>query len=211
LGWIPFKKKGVLYYGFDLNKYKDIKPFPIKETLKIDNDAIIILYVGKLDPLKNPIYLLDVLRILNNPLVYYLLVGEGPEEQKIIQKAIELGLQNNVKFLGWRNDVYSIMLASNVFVFPRVEHEKEGFGKVIIEAQAAGLPAIITTGIPQDAVFLKNLADTLPLQNSEKLWAERLSVILNSKKPNQLNGLNVLMNSHFEIKNGTNNLLDLYR
>ena len=73
-------------------------------------------------------------------------------------------------FTGMRSDVCDLMQAMNVFVFPSLY---EGLPVSLVEAQAAGLPCIISDGVPE-ACMLTNLVQRVALKESARQWAERI-------------------------------------
>ena len=74
-----------------------------------------------------------------------LLVGTGNGQSNIREKVDDLGLSDSVFFLGNRGDVNRILQAMDVFLFPSLY---EGLGIAALEAQAAGLPCIISDSVP---------------------------------------------------------------
>lgn len=74
-----------------------------------------------------------------------MLVGDGDGRGKIEDLVKEKNLQEDIKFLGMRDDVYNILQAMDVFVFPSLY---EGLPVTLIEAQSAGLPCIISNQVP---------------------------------------------------------------
>lgn len=68
-------------------------------------------------------------------------LGEGPEEDKLKQLALELDLIENVKFLGFKKNPYNYMKNADLFVLSSLW---EGFGHVIVEAMACGTPVLAT-------------------------------------------------------------------
>ena len=75
-------------------------------------------------------------------------MGSGPHEQKLVRKALQLGIQDNITFLGYVNDIRNYINALDIFVLPSLS---EGLGISVIEAMAAGKPVIATRvgGIPE--------------------------------------------------------------
>lgn len=78
----------------------------------------------------------------------FILAGEGEEREKLETLAKELCVDNVVHFLGNRDDMPSVMAAMDVFVLSSLN---EGFGRVIVEAMAAGVPVVATGvgGVPE--------------------------------------------------------------
>ena len=97
--------------------------------------------------------------------------------EKEVQQIIKLNkLEDKVHFLGTRSDVNELLICSNLFFFPSIF---EGLGIVIIEAQAAGLPCLISSTIPK-AVNCGG-CDVLDLNKKTEEWAIRINDILDGK------------------------------
>ncbi len=70
---------------------------------------------------------------------FLILLGEGELRQELEQLTIDLGIAENVRFLGWRSDVARVMSACDIFCLPS---RNEGMGKVLVEAMAMGKPIV---------------------------------------------------------------------
>jgi len=108
-------------------------------------EAIDLLYVGRLVDFKNVDLLLEALALLaqDSPAIRCAIVGDGPERARLEKLAAQLGLADNVIFTGFLEDVgsvYGMMKAASVLVLPS---KREGFGIVVLEANAAGLPVVV--------------------------------------------------------------------
>jgi glycosyltransferase involved in cell wall biosynthesis len=105
-----------------------------------------IIYVGRLLSHKNVEMLVGALKVVKDtmPDIKMLIVGDGPERNKIEERVNVLGLQDNISILSDVNhvDKYGLMKASKMLVLPSV---REGFGLVIVEAHAAGIPVVTTS------------------------------------------------------------------
>lgn len=202
----------VLYYGVDLSAFRiKVDPLVLKNELNVPDKAKLILFTGRMNQVKNPCFVVDILAevLKKHKDVYAIFIGKGDLEAEVLEKAQRLGVSNNIRMLGWRNDVALIMRSCDVFVFPRIEHSMEGLGLVVVEAQAAGLPMILSKGIPEDAIVVEELAHFLPLDVS--MWAEKLfSITNNPQRVQQKDAIDKMMRSDFELKRATENLLSLY-
>lgn len=103
-----------------------------------------IIFAGRLLSHKNIDILLRAVAVIRaeKPNISVLIIGDGPERSALESLSRELGLQQNVEFLGFldrHEDVYALMHSSKVFVLPS---DREGFGLVVIEANACGLPVV---------------------------------------------------------------------
>ncbi len=121
--------------GIDLKAINNISPS------KIQSDVI---YAGRLMNFKNVDVLIKSVNLLRNenPLIKCLIVGDGPEKAKLLALSHKLKVDRNIKFTGFlskQDDIYSLMKSSKVFVLPSI---REGFGIVILEANACGIPVI---------------------------------------------------------------------
>lgn len=132
-------------------------------------DALVIGHVGRLIGVKNHAFLLEVFERVRRscPDSVLLLVGSGPLEDQLRQKAAALGIGDAVRFLGVREDVPRLMQAMDVFVLPSLF---EGLGIAAVEAQAAGLPCIVSDTVPA-AVRMTDSVAFLPLELPEH-WAD---------------------------------------
>lgn len=155
-------------FSFDPKVRKEIR-----EVLGTDNNMCVYGNVGSFCKRKNQTFLLQVFRKVNstNPNTELWLVGDGQDREKIEKLAQELNISESIKFLGQREDVNRIMQGMDCFVFPSLS---EGLGIVAIEAQASGLPTIVSDGVPDD-VLITELANKIRLSDGIEKWANALS------------------------------------
>lgn len=122
----------------------------VRAELGIGPNEPVVLTVGRLNPEKGHRYLLESAQLAcqHIPSLRVLIVGEGPLRDKLEASARSLHLDAVVSFLDWRDDVASLMAASDLFVLPST---RESFGLVILEALALGVPVIATRvgGVPE--------------------------------------------------------------
>ena len=135
-------------------------------------DELTIGHVGRFSPQKNHPFLLDIFAALlkREPNAVLLLVGGG-DMPKIQAKAQALGVAEHVRFLGVRSDVADLMQVMDVFVFPSLY---EGLPVTMVEAQAAGLPCLISDKVPPECILTDGLVDVLPLSAAPEIWAEKI-------------------------------------
>jgi glycosyltransferase involved in cell wall biosynthesis len=112
-----------------------------------------ILYVGRFHYVKCPHIVIEAFSVLAReaPDATLIMLGSGPEESKLHERVRALGLEDRVKFPGWkgRAEVLEYMETSSVFLFPSAE----GAGMVVLEAMACGLPVVcLDFGGPGDMV-----------------------------------------------------------
>ncbi|PWM45020.1 MAG: glycosyl transferase family 1 [Clostridia bacterium] len=153
-------------YTYDSNKRIEMR-----RQLNLTDD-LVIGHVGRFNPQKNHPFLINIFAALlrREPNAVLLLVGGGEGMSKMQEKAQELGIAEHVRFLGVRSDVADLMQAMDVFVFPSLY---EGLGIALIEAQAAGLPCVVSDTIPHEA-YLTDLVDSESLSAPAEKWAEKI-------------------------------------
>ncbi|NUU75300.1 glycosyltransferase family 1 protein [Paenibacillus xylanilyticus] len=141
----------------------------VRKQLGIEN-KFVVGHVGRFTSIKNHEFLIDIFKSIRekNKDAVLLLVGDGELRSKIESKVIELGLKDHVIMTGARTDVSNLLQAMDVFVFPSFF---EGLGIVAIEAQAAGLPCIVSESIPVEA-FVTKLIKSVSLFESSSKWSE---------------------------------------
>ncbi len=136
LSLYPFEKITVLHNGIDFKAlHKAPKASP---SLKP-----VILYLGRLKKYKRVDHLIQALAILkkDQPQAELHIAGKGDDEARLLQITRELGLNDSVRFLGFIDEARKQELLHQSAVFA-IASEKEGWGISVIEANAAGLPAV---------------------------------------------------------------------
>jgi glycosyltransferase involved in cell wall biosynthesis len=119
-----------------------------REKERFDHDAILFTCVGRLEPQKNPLLLVQAFAALNNPRTHLIMLGEGSLREQLAAYIREHGLERCVHLLGKRNEVPECLAASDVFV---LSSNWEGNPLAVMEAMAAGLPVVGTAvgGVPE--------------------------------------------------------------
>lgn len=148
---IKEKKTAVIYNGIDIEEYQ--KPVDIikkKEELGIKGNEFIIGNVGNLYPVKGQIYLIKAAKkvIEENPYTKFLIIGRGELETRLKEETIKLGLNSNILFTGFREDIKEVLRIMDIFVLSSIS---EGLPISLIEAMACKVPVICTKvgGIPE--------------------------------------------------------------
>ena len=209
----------VLYYGIDTASFRAPRAdrAALRRSIGLPNDARILLFVGRMVSYKNPMFVVDILARLagDDPNVYAVFAGSGPLEDEVRSHARTAGVEDRVRVLGWRKDTVDLMQASDVFVFPRVEDGSEvgieGLGLVVVEAQAGGLRSLLSRGVPDDAIVLRDLCDALPLGAGSDAWAGALKAILARPRAEPESALEAIEHSAFSLEAGFRGLMALHR
>lgn len=166
----------VILNGVDVEKFKFNEEIRKNKRIELGwNDKYIIGHIGRFNKQKNHVKLIDIfLEILKtNKSARLLLVGDGELEEEIKEKVLRNEIQDYVCFLGTTDRVQDYMQAMDIIVLPS---KFEGLCIVAIEAQANGLPVILSDKFSVETLATKNVL-TLPLKENEKYWAD----IINTK------------------------------
>lgn len=158
--------------NFDLNE----KKLSIKKELHILEKDKIITNIARFVDAKNHSFLINLFKELLEEDDNYslLLVGDGPLKDSIIEKAKSLNIDQKVYFLGVRDDIPSILMGSDVFVMPSL---LEGLPVVLVEAQAAGVPCIISDNIPSQCDLGLGLVSKLSLEDTNQFWIDKIQKV----------------------------------
>lgn len=154
-------------YTFNINIRNDKR-----KEFGISDDSILVGHVGRFFPQKNHDFLIDIFNQFHkdHPNSYLMLVGEGELKTSIQDKVNTLGLEDYVILTGLRSDVNDLLQAMDVFLFPSLY---EGLPVSIIEAQAAGLPCLISDKVPIECKKT-DLVYQLNLEDSFNVWSDKI-------------------------------------
>lgn len=163
----------ILHNAIDASAYtySHEKAVVIRKKNHIENNYV-IGHVGRFEIPKNHTFLIDIfyeyVKLDSNARL--LLIGDGKERTRIQEKVKALGIEKKVIFTGVRSDVADLLQAIDVFVFPSLY---EGLGIAAVEAQAAGIPCLLSDKVPAECKMTKN-TEFFSLKNSPKSWARRI-------------------------------------
>ena len=161
--------------------YSPVRRQEMRQQLGIREDAFVVGHVGRFNAVKNHTFLLDVFAEVRRKLrdAVLLLVGEGDLRSEMEQKAATLGMKDSVIFTGMRTDVPDLMQAMDCFVFPSLY---EGIPVTMIEAQAAGLPCVISDAVPAES-RKTDLVEQLGLQQGVAVWTDQILKHMGDVRP----------------------------
>lgn len=134
------------------------------------DDSVVFGHVGRFFAQKNHEFLIDIFASIAKQCgnAKLLLIGGGELEEQIVRKVEKLGLRDQVVFAGTQEDTAPFYQAMDVFLFPSLY---EGFGMVAVEAQASGLPCIISDKVSRECILTDDLVYVCSLEDSAENWA----------------------------------------
>lgn len=201
------KNLTILHNAIDLEKYRINEQ--IREKIRRENkvqDKIVIGHIGTFDYNKNQEFIIDIFEKIHekNGETVLWLIGEGSGLNSLCKRVSKESFADDVIFWGVREDIPELLQAMDVFLFPS---SFESFGNVALEAQAAGLPVICSTGVPK-AVAATDLIEYLPLDNPD-LWINKIEELIDSPSKHR-DMLDVLQNSKYDVRVVVKWLQDYY-
>lgn len=173
--WMFGRDATVINNAIDAKKFRfnEETRARIRKELEIE-DNFVLMCVGRLDPQKNPIFMLEVFKELLKikPEARLISIGDGVLKDEMLAKINELGISGNVLMLGNRSDVNELLQAADVFFLPS---RFEGLGIVFVEAQAAGLPCFTSAKVVPSDVNVTGLVMFIDLESPQEEWAEKIA------------------------------------
>lgn len=143
------RNRGVVHLmhgvGIDLSQYKvsNFNKNEYRKNMRLDKNDFVILVLSELNKNKNHIQIIKAMNLLkkDNLNIKVLCAGKGPLENQLKNEVKKLGLEKNILFLGFRNDVNELInMCDCVALFSK----REGLGKCLLEGMHAGKPLLAT-------------------------------------------------------------------
>jgi glycosyltransferase involved in cell wall biosynthesis len=201
--------------AFNFNEFNKISPRDAKEfkrELNIEGDIFVYGYLGRLLEVKGADLMIDSFYQIQKKLdkVMLLIVGDGPEREKLQSLVDGYGINDKVIFTGYRKNVYDYMNIFNCFILPSV---REGLPIAVLEAMAMRKP-VITTPVAGLKKLIKNGFNGIMLEQrtKEKLYEAMVDINVNRDLGNSIseNAYNYLY-EHYHIDRYVRNVENLYR
>lgn len=190
----------IIKNAIDCKKYLFDKEISNKYKKSLNLEGKIVLgNIGRLHFQKNQMFLIDVfyeLYKLNNKF-NLIIVGDGEDKDKIIEKIHSLNLDDSIKLLGIRNDVNNIFQAMDAFIFPSLF---EGLPLVLLEAQANGLPIFASDSITENIKISDNFK-FISLNYTAVEWANIIFKEYQENNFGRVDNYEKIVKSGYEINN----------
>ena len=202
----------VLRYGIDLQAFRagPGDDFELRQEFGLEPDAVVVGHVGRLEPQKNQEFLLRVAAeaVRAHPRLRFVIVGEGRLEDSLRAQAENLGLRGRVIFAGCRDDVPRLMTGLfSAFVLPSLH---EGLPIAALEAQAAGLPTLLSDRITGETAVVADIVRRLPLEAGATAWARVLLNTLQEERYSIRRACRALEERGFSVEQSARRLYQSY-
>lgn len=159
-------KMQVLFPPIDMDKFNPENYNEADIDILIDKSAFNIIHVGRLNPVKNQKFLIDILKsVLTKTKAHLYVVGDGDIKQRLLDYANKLGVGENITFLPPDTSpaIYKLMNCSLLPSF------SEAFGMVAVESQLMSAPCFASTNVPRDVDV--GMCSFLPLESGADAWS----------------------------------------
>ena len=150
---LPANHVQSIFTGINTRRFEPGNKTDARTRLNLERDAVWIGIVATLRSWKGHKYLLEAIVQLRDPRIHLAIVGDGPQNEKLHRRVVEMGLTKQVHFAGNQKDVVPWLQAMDVFVLP--SYANEGVSQAVMQAMAVGLP-VITTPIGSSSDVIKN-------------------------------------------------------
>jgi len=208
--WLTDPRWKVLFYGLDTSPFRStVDGRDLRAGLGIPLGVPVIGHVGRFQAQKNHQYLFRVFAELARliPDCRLLLIGDGPLREELRELAQSLSISDRIVWAGMRADVPQLMSGvMDCLVLPSCY---EGLPLVGIEAQAAGLPLVVSDTVASELDVTPDVI-RLPLHVAPRLWADAIALALAKPRPDRREGINAVT-ATFGVDSCLKSLTEFYR
>ncbi len=200
----------VLHCGVDTQIFHERPTEDVRAQFGIPPDAIVLGHVGGFREPKNHRFLIEIAAqaLRQNPKVRLLLVGDGPLRPAIQEQVQGLGLEHQVIFTGYYPDSrIPLRDVFDVFLFPSLW---EGLPLAVVEAQAAGVPCVLSDRISTEVDVVTPLITRISLDQTAEQWAKAVLGAAATNLPADYDPLAEVETSGFGMRDSVKALQDIY-
>lgn len=199
-------KVQVIYNGIDVRRFKykqDVRD-KLRKDLNLEQNFV-IMHTGRFLPQKNHAFIIDVFNEVKkkDSTAKLILLGEGPLQKPMKKKVLDLGLTEDVIFMGVKKNVEDYLSLADCYIMPSLY---EGLPVAAVEAECSGLPCVMSSNITREVELTSN-AIFLSLDKSAEYWATE---ILKTKKISRMDGSKNVAQAGYDVKDVARMLQDQY-
>lgn len=204
-----FKINGI---GIDSNKIKieEFDKIAFRKELGLSVGDRVVLTVSEINENKNYITMLKTIKLLveKDENIKFVSCGTGVWKDKIANFAKELGIENNVVFLGYRKDIGKIMQISDLFFHASF---REGLTLSVLEAMSFGLPCVVSNVRGNRDLIVDGKGGFVVEPSDEQKFAVKIDYLLNNREDYELFGeFNKKESEKYTIKKVLEQLAKIY-
>lgn len=206
------RNNGKVYYvpgvGIDTSQYHTDRECRLekRKELGLSIDDVALISMGDLIERKNYPVAIKAIAKAKNPKLQYYICGTGPEKEKLMTLAKNRGVERQVHFLGYRDDIKDLLQAADIFLFTTIQ---EGLSRSLMEAMASGLPCIASkirgnTDLLNDSnggILCEDIDDYVEAIN-------KLTLDIDLRKKMSINNLEAIL--HYSVDEISQNIKNIY-
>ena len=164
---------------FDHFSYNPIYRELVRSRLNIPADAAVVGFPGHFWDVKNPLFAVEVFKAFHalQPDSHFILLGDGPLRKDSHRICKDAGILSYTHFLGYRPEMELFLNAMDVILCTSYS---EGLPNTLIEAQATGLPCLVSENVSREA-SVTELVEQLSLESPPYIWANKIAKMLQSR------------------------------
>lgn len=194
-------KTYIMRNGIDIDKFK-FNPLlrdKYRKQFSLDDNSLVIGQIGTLRNVKNHKFSLEIFKKLkersntNNFKMFF--IGDGELKEVIHKQIVQYGLDKDVVMLGLRTDIHNLLNMFDLYIMPS---KYEGVSVALIEAQAAGLPCLVSETACAPEVIVSSQIESAKLTDSIDVWVDKIEN--NIRKKRCVNSADIVRNSGYSIK-----------
>lgn len=206
------KRTIVIPNAINIELYKklyNVEDNYLREELQIPKNVPLIGHIGSFSKPKNHEFLIDIFQSYNKRITdsHLLLVGDGELKEQIVNLVKLKGLEKNVHFLGVRSDVPKILNSIDLLLFPSLY---EGLPTVLVEAQTAGVPCVVSNTITREVDLGAGLIKFVDLDDNLNNWLSEINGSITIKRPEWNTRFYALQKHGFDLKKVISTLESIY-
>jgi len=212
--WPAESRMSVLHNGIDFAPYALLRggQAELRRRLSLPTTGSILGHIGNFTAAKNHAFLIEVFRQYRarDPGATLILVGDGTLRPQLERQIEACSLNSHVRLLGRRSqsDIPDILAAFDALVMPSLH---EGLPVSLIEAQAAGVPCVVSSAITDEADLGLGLIQFVGLADGCEPWANAIGTALTTNRPNWAASCEALTSQGYDIRDTATVLTRIYQ
>ena len=189
---MKLKKNGNRYkvngVGINVKEYQDVKvdKEKIRNALGFKKDDFICIGIGRIEANKNYEMTIKGIVKANIDNCHLIICGEGPDKESIKNLSKQLGIENKIHLIGYRNDIKELLSISDCYISTS---KREGLPRALMEAMASGLPCIVSN-IRGNSDLVENEVNGFLVSNTEDLKKYLFMIYDNKELRNKISLIN---------------------
>lgn len=152
-----------------------------KQHQGLEPGTLVVGQVGRLEPIKNHQFSLQIVkesREGQHP-IHLLIAGQGASQSSLEQRVEEMGLDSMVQFMGRLSPISGFLAGLDAVILPSIA---EGFGTIVVEAQASGIPVLISDAVTLETDLGLGLIQQCELSQGPRAWYDALVQLIGRQK-----------------------------